>query len=90
VTKLAVYEGLKVDVFLDKKMFMGSIAEQIDKTMEYMKLVIRERNIITGAPQRTVLPDYPARAVREAILNCYCHRLWKAFHNLCYAKSLVM
>ena len=44
--------------------------------MEYLSLVIRERNVITGAPQRTVLPDYPAKAVREAVLNCYCHRDW--------------
>jgi predicted HTH transcriptional regulator len=76
VTKIAVFEGVKVDVFLDKKEYTGSIAEQIDKVMEYLKLVIRERNVITGAPQRTVLPDYPAKAVREAVLNCYCHRDW--------------
>jgi predicted HTH transcriptional regulator len=74
VTKVAIFEGVKVDTFLDKKEYTGSIAEQIDKVMDYMKLVIRERNIITGSPQRTVLPDYPAKAVREAILNCYCHR----------------
>ncbi|MDR1827310.1 MAG: winged helix-turn-helix transcriptional regulator [Methylobacteriaceae bacterium] len=74
VTKIAVFEGLKVDTFLDKKEYSGSIAEQIDKAMDYMKLVIRERVVITGSPQRTVLPDYPAKAVREAILNCYCHR----------------
>jgi predicted HTH transcriptional regulator len=74
VTKVAVFEGLKVDTFLDKKEYAGSVAEQIDKVMDYMKLVIRERNIITGSPQRTVLPDYPAKSVREAILNCYCHR----------------
>jgi predicted HTH transcriptional regulator len=75
-TKIAVYEGLIVDVFLDKKEYTGSIPEQIDKVMDYMKLAIRERNIVTGMPQRTVLPDYPMKAIREAILNCYCHRDW--------------
>jgi predicted HTH transcriptional regulator len=74
VTKVAVFEGVKVDTFLDEKEYTGSIAEQIDKIMDYMKLVIRVRNVITGSPQRTVLPDYPAKALREAILNCYCHR----------------
>jgi predicted HTH transcriptional regulator len=74
VTKVAVFEGTTVDTFLDKKKYTGSICEQIDKTMDYMKLVIRERNIITGAAQRTVLPDYSPKATREAILNCYCHR----------------
>ncbi|MDR2163269.1 MAG: ATP-binding protein, partial [Clostridiales Family XIII bacterium] len=48
VTKVAVFEGQKVDTFLDKKEYAGSIAEQIDKTMDYLKLVIRERNVITG------------------------------------------
>jgi predicted HTH transcriptional regulator len=76
VTKVAVFEGTKVDTFLDKKEYAGSAAEQIDKTLEYMRLVIRERNVITGAPQRTVLPDYPSKAVRESVLNMYGHRDW--------------
>ena len=76
VAKVAVFEGTKVDVFLDKKEYAGSLPEQIDKVLDYMKLVIRERNIITGAPQRTVLPDYSSRAVRECILNAYGHRDW--------------
>ena len=46
VTKIAVFEGVKVDVFLDKKEYSGSIAEQIDKVMEYLRLVIRERNVL--------------------------------------------
>gem|GEM_PF-4063572 len=34
----------------EKKEYTGSMAEQIDKVMEYLKLIIRERNIITGDP----------------------------------------
>jgi predicted HTH transcriptional regulator len=75
VIKVAVFEGTKVGDFIDKKEFGGSLPEQLDKTLDYMKLVIRERNVITGDPQRTVLPDYPSRAVRESILNTY-HRDW--------------
>ena len=29
-------------------------------------------------------------ALREAVINAIVHRLWKAFHNLCYAKLIVM
>lgn len=32
--------------------------------------------------------DYDA--VNEAILNALVHNLWKAFHNLCYVKSIIM
>ena len=30
------------------------------------------------------------KAIREAFVNQIIHRLWKALHNLCYVKSIVM
>ena len=30
------------------------------------------------------------KAIREAVANMIIHNLWKAFHNLCYAKLIVM
>ena len=29
-------------------------------------------------------------ALREAVINAIVHNLWKAFHNRCYAKLIVM
>lgn len=39
---------------------------------------------------RISIPSYEPRAFREALVNAFCHRLWKAFHKRCYAKLIVM
>ena len=61
-------------VFRSKQEFSGSIIEQIDAVMKYFSLCNEIRVIIDGKPIRTEIPSYNMRAVREAILNCYCHR----------------
>lgn len=44
--------------------------------------------------QLTLFPieteQYNSWLMRELLNNCIAHRLWKAFHNLCYAKLIVM
>lgn len=35
-------------------------------------------------------PEYPEFPWLEGIVNAVTHSLWKAFHNRCYAKSIVM
>ena len=45
---------------------------------------------------RISIPSYEPRAFREALVNAFCHRLWKAFHNLVlcevnsYAKKVLV
>ncbi|MBB5266342.1 hypothetical protein HNP82_003499 [Catenibacillus scindens] len=34
--------------------------------------------------------DYAIKSFKEITLNAKRHRLWKAFHNRCYAKLIVM
>ncbi len=29
--------------------------------------------------------ELPTKAIREMVANAVVHRLWKAFHNRCYA-----
>lgn len=73
-TKIGVYNGLDRAVFKSKKEFNGSIIKQIDKTLEYFDLCNEIRIVIDGSPMRKEYSSYYKKAVREAILNCYCHR----------------
>ncbi len=76
VTKFAVFQGLDVTTFLDKKEFKGSIMKQLDDVLYVSNLSNRKKVVITGKPQRDEFLDYPKKALREAIVNCYCHRDW--------------
>ncbi|NLE69991.1 MAG: DeoR family transcriptional regulator [Clostridiales bacterium] len=76
VSKFAVFQGLTVDTFLDKREFSGSIMKQLDEVLYYANLSNRKKVVITGKPQREERFDYPVRALREAIVNSFCHRDW--------------
>lgn len=76
ITKFAVFQGLTTTTFLDKKEFSGSIMKQIDDVLYFASLSNRNKIIISGKAQRDEYLDYPEQALREAIVNCYCHRDW--------------
>lgn len=76
ISKIAVFQGLNVDTFLDKKEFSGSIMKQLDDILYFSSLSNRKKITISGKPQRKEHLDYPEKALREAIVNCYCHRDW--------------
>jgi len=52
----------------------GTIVEQIDEAMDFIKKNINVRFEITGKPQREEIWDYPLDALREAVVNAVCHR----------------
>ena len=74
ISKFAVFQGTDVSVFLDKKEFTGSILKQLDDILYFASLSNRKRITISGKPDREEYLDIPKRALREAIVNCYCHR----------------
>lgn len=74
ISKFAVFQGNDVSVFLDKKEFTGSILKQLDEILYFASLSNRKRVTISGKPDRDEYLDIPKRALREAIVNCYCHR----------------
>ncbi|WP_392445378.1 RNA-binding domain-containing protein [Sneathia vaginalis] len=74
ISKLAVFQGTDVSIFLDKKEFSGSIMQQLDDLLYFANLSNKKKIIITGKPQREEYDDIPKRALREAICNCFCHR----------------
>lgn len=64
----------------------GSILEQIDKIVELVYLKYMKAKITYEGMQRIERYFVPEEALREALLNALCHKLWKAFHKRCYAK----
>lgn len=59
---------------LDDRMVMGTIIEQVNDTMEFIRKNIRVAFVMTGEPERKQVWDYPVEALREAIINAICHR----------------
>ena len=81
-TKIGVYQGLDRSVFKSKKEFGGSIIRQIDRTLEYCDLCNEIRIVIDGSPMRKEFESYHNKALREAILNSYCHRDYERRSNI--------
>lgn len=80
--KVAIYDGLSVMAFKDKKEFNGSITSQIDSIMSYLHLVNRTQIIFTGSPQRHEKNDYPEAALRESVVNAFVHRDYFLHSNI--------
>lgn len=76
ISKFAVFQGTDVEVFLDKKEFRGSLVEQLDNILYFASLSNRKKIVITGKLDHEEYLDIPKMALREAIVNCYCHRDW--------------
>ncbi len=74
ISKFAMFQGKDVSIFLDKKEFKGSILRQLEELLYYTNLSNKKKVIITGKAQRDEYDDFPRRALREVICNCFCHR----------------
>jgi len=59
---------------LDDRMVMGTIIEQVNDAMEFIRKNIRVAFVMTGEPERKQVWDYPVEALREAVINAICHR----------------
>lgn len=53
----------------------------IDKINTYLEAWNPEQEMEMGL-FRIAIPDFNKRAIREAIVNAFSHRLWKALHNI--------
>ncbi|MDR3279045.1 MAG: hypothetical protein LBT23_00900 [Synergistaceae bacterium] len=71
--KCAVYEGTGKTKFKARKEFYGSILKQMDDVYEYLSLNNNLNSVFDGL-KRVDHPDYPAYALREALLNAVVHR----------------
>jgi ATP-dependent DNA helicase RecG len=59
---------------LDRKEIHGDIISQIEGAISFLDHNNPRRYIITGDPKRREVRDYPAVAIREAVINALMHR----------------
>ncbi|MCD6295912.1 MAG: putative DNA binding domain-containing protein [Deltaproteobacteria bacterium] len=61
-------------IVIDNRMIEGTIVEQIDEAMDFIRKNISVKFVMTGKPKRDEVWDYPLEAIRESIINAVCHR----------------
>ena len=71
--KLAVFDGSKKSIFRDRKELTGSLLTQLEDAYAYIDQFNRTRAEFEGL-DRIDKRDYPAEALREALLNAITHR----------------
>lgn len=59
---------------MDSRVIDGTLLEQVEETIAFIKKNISVRFEITGEPERVEIWDYPLIALREAVINAICHR----------------
>lgn len=60
--------------FIDNKRITGAIPDMLEDAVEFVRKNSRIKTIIDDNGRRADKPEYPVKAVREAILNALVHR----------------
>lgn len=71
--KIAAYESIEKNNFLDRKEFKGSLLEIYDKAIDYLKLYSATYGLIDASVRKDI-EEYPEFVLREIILNSLIHR----------------
>jgi len=61
-------------IVIDDRMIEGTLTEQIEEAMDFIRKNINVKFVMTGKPAREEVWDYPLEALREAVINAVCHR----------------
>jgi ATP-dependent DNA helicase RecG len=80
-TRCGRFKGIKPIEFIDMKDFGGSIIDQREDAVEFVKEHIKLHVKIVGT-ERVETWEYPIEAVREAITNAICHRDYEMSANV--------
>ncbi|MRG76326.1 MAG: transcriptional regulator [ANME-2 cluster archaeon] len=70
------------NIVIDDRMIVGTVFEQIEEAMDFIRKNINVEFVMTGRPQREQKWDYPLEALREALVNAICHRDYTIFSNI--------
>ena len=79
--QMAIFAGTERLTFNDIKRYSGSVPSLVEIAETYIKNNIRWRVVLDGSIQRKEIPEIPMDAVREALVNSYCHRLYTSSQN---------
>ena len=60
--------------FIDNKRITGAIPEMLEDAVDFVRRNSRTKTIIGNDGQRHDKPEYPMKAIREAVLNALVHR----------------
>ena len=69
----AVFAGTDKLTFFDIKRFQGTIFHMLEKSEQYISEHINWR-VKFGKMKREEVPEIPVKAIREALVNSFCHR----------------
>ena len=64
---------------LDMQHERGDLFRLVDRAELFIISNIRRRFVFTGARTREEVPEIPRKAIREALLNAYAHRVWSDY-----------
>ena len=67
--------------FLDIDRKSGTIIELVDIAERYIKNHTRWRVEFDGGLQRNEIPEVPIEAIREALINSFCHKDYRSSQN---------
>jgi len=59
---------------VDDREVSGTLLNQLEEILGWLRERLQTRFQITGRPSRDVVWEYPLEAVREAVVNAVCHR----------------
>ncbi len=59
---------------VDDRFIRGSVIDQIDESLDFIKKHLNVKSVISGKSQREDVWDYPLSALREILTNAVCHR----------------
>jgi ATP-dependent DNA helicase RecG len=82
LVKCARFAGSDSVDFVDQETLSGTVLEQIDAALAFVRKHTVRRVEISGEAERRDVADYPERAVREAVINAVCHRDYSLAGNV--------
>jgi len=79
--QMAIFAGTERLTFNDIKRENGNITTLIEVAETYIRNNIRWRVVLDGSIKRKEIPEIPIDAIREALVNSYCHRQYTSSQN---------